>query len=163
MKLIASLIERARVNASIESDYRLAKIIGINQSAFGNYKAGRSMPNDKIVAQLCALSGDDPHLVMAQIQAERASSDEARNLWTTLIKRLSGGATTAILSVLFSIGLIAAPVQSARAGEASGEKVSELKTYTSCEVTFLSVQCFLLVRLRRMAPFWRLSLGFLLA
>ena len=144
MNLIASLIERARVNAKIESDYRLAKIIGINQSAFGNYKAGRSMPNDKILSQLCALSGDDPHLMMAQIQAERASSDEARNLWQTLVKRLAGGASTAVLSVLFTISLIAGYAQPARAGDLLSSTIAQVKSlYIVSSSVFVSSCVFL--------------------
>lgn len=160
---IADLLDRAKAGALIESDYRLAKVIGITHSAVSNYRVGKSMPDERVLSQLCALSGDDVAVFAAQIQAERARTPEGRTMWEAIAQRLRGGVSTAILSVLFTIGLIAAPVQSARAGEASGEKVSQLKTYISYSVTFLSVQCFLMVRLRRMAPFWQLSFGFLLA
>ena len=125
---IANLLERAKKNANIDTDYRLAKIISINQSALGNYRAARSWPNDKILAQLCALSGDDPQLVMAQIQAERASSDEAKNLWMTMAKRLAGGASTAILSVLWAIVLIASIPILTGTGEAVASQSSDINS-----------------------------------
>jgi hypothetical protein len=113
---IANLLERAKANANIESDYRLAKVLSINQSALGNYRGGRSWPNEKILAQLCALSGDDVGVVAAQVQAERAQSPEGKSMWMTVAARLAGRASTAIFSVLFAIGLIAAPLDSSRAG-----------------------------------------------
>ena len=160
---IADLLERAKAGARIDSDYRLAKVIGITHASISLYRVGKTLPGDKVIEQLCALSGDDAQLIFAQIQASKASSSETKNFWNVMVKRLAGGASTAILSVLFSIGLIAAPVQQARAGEVGQAHSVWVKNLYIVQSTFLSVQCFLLVRLRRMAPVWRLSLGFLLA
>lgn len=66
---IANLLDAAKAKAGIESDYRLAKVIGITHSVVSSYRVGKSMPNDKILAQLCALSGDDVAVVAAEIQA----------------------------------------------------------------------------------------------
>ena len=151
MFLIARLLDAAKAGVKIDSDYRLAKMIGITHSAVSAYRVGKSLPNDKVIAQLCAFSGDDPHLVLAQIQAERASSDEARHLWTTLIKRLSGGASTAILSVLFTIGLIALPADNARASGPQDQKTSFIDLLYIVSITKLSVWAH--VRLRWVS--WR--------
>jgi hypothetical protein len=156
MFLIAELLERAKARASIESDYRLGKVIGITHQAISGYRAGISLPKDKVIAQLCALSGDDPHLVMAQIQAERASSPEAKNLWMTMAKRLQGAATTAILSVCFAIALIALPAQDARATTLDAYKTGESNILYIVSITFLSVSDFLMVRLRRFPGLFRL-------
>ena len=126
MFLIAQLLERAKLSANIESDYRLAKVLSINQSALSNYRGGRSYPNDKILSQLCALSGDDVAVMAAQIQAERAQSPEGKTMWQAIAARLRGGVPTAILSVLFTIGLIAAPVDNARASGLESQKTSLL-------------------------------------
>lgn len=113
---VAQLLDRAKENGRIESDYRLAKVIGISHSVISGYRAGKSMPDARVLEQLCALSGDDLAVVAASIQAERERTSEGRAVWLMIAKRLAGGASTAILSVLFAIGLIAAPVDSARAG-----------------------------------------------
>ena len=104
---IANLLERAKANANFESDYRLAKVLSINQSAISNYRVGRSWPNEKILAQLCALSGDDVGVIAAQVQAERAQSPEGKSMWMMVAARLAGRASTAFLSVVFAIALIA--------------------------------------------------------
>lgn len=123
MDLIANLLERAKAGAGIESDYRLAKVIGITHAGISSYRVGRSMPNDKILAQLCALSGDDVAVIAAQVQAERAQSTEGKSMWLMIAKRLAGGASTAILTVLFTISLIAG-----YAGEARASAVQSVKT-----------------------------------
>ena len=161
---IANLLERAKANANLESDYRLSKVLSINQSALGNYKAGRSWPNDKILAQLCALSGDDVALVAAQIQAERSQSPEGKNMWLMVAARLRGGASTAILSVVFAIGLIAGYAEPARASGLNGIKTVCSNLLYIVSSTFLSVPAFLMVRLRlftaaKMACIYRLSVA----
>lgn len=163
MFLIAQLLERAKLSANIESDYRLAKILSVNQSALSNYRGGRSYPTDKILAQLCALSGDDVAVMAAQIQAARAQSDEGRTMWEAIAQRLRGGVSTAILSVLFSIGLIASPADSARAGEVQGAKTQPVKSLYIVFSDVFVTSSFLLVRLRRFFPLFRVSLGLLLA
>ena len=158
---VADLIERAKTRANIDSDYRLCKIIGINQSAFGNYKAGRSLPSDKILSQLCALSGDDVALIVAQVHADRATDSDVKSMWNLIAKRLAGGASTAILSVLFAIGLIAAPAGSARAGEGIDSQSAKVNCLYIVSSTILTVGEFLRVRLRCFPGLFRVSLLFL--
>ena len=85
---IADLLERARAKGGIESDYRLAKIISVNPSAIYNYRAWLSYPNDKILAKLCALSGDDVAVMAAHVQAARAQSSEGKTMWEAIAARL---------------------------------------------------------------------------
>jgi len=103
---VADLLERAKENAHLGSDYRLAKVLRINQSAISNYRAGR-LPSVEILEALCALSGDDAGLVVAQVEAARAADGPVRAMWLSVAKRLAGGASTAILSVVFAALLIA--------------------------------------------------------
>ena len=112
---IANLLERAKVTAHLESDYRLAKVLRINQSALSNYRNGRNLPNVDILEALCALSGDDAGLIVAQVEAERAKEGPVKTMWLSVAKRLQGGASTAILSVLFAISLLAGYAQPVRA------------------------------------------------
>lgn len=118
---IANLLDSAKARAGIESDYRLAKVIGISHSAMTHYRMGRSLPNESVIEQLCALSGDDAGVIAAEIQAARSKTPEAVGMWLMIAKRLSGGVSTAVLSVLFTIGLIAAPAQDARAAQGAAQ------------------------------------------
>lgn len=122
---VADLIDRAKARGQIESDYRLAKVIGITHSAVSNYRVGKSVPDARVLEQLCALSGDDLAVFSAQAQAQRERTPEGRAVWMMIAKRLAGGATTAILSVCFAIALIALPAQDARATTLDAYKTGE--------------------------------------
>ena len=145
MELIAELLERAKQNARIESDYRLAKVLRINQSALSNYRAGR-LPNVEILESLCALSGDDAGLMVARVEALRAADGPVRAMWLSVAKRLAGGASTAILSVVFAIALLAGSPGPARAADGQPLKTANWHFLYIVSSTFLSG--FRLVRLR---------------
>jgi hypothetical protein len=156
---VADLLDRAKAGGSIESDYRLAKVIGITHAAVSSYRMKKTMPDARVLEQLCALSGDDVAVVMAQIQAERERTPEGKNMWLMVAKRLAGGATTAILSVCFAIALIAAPASDARATTLNAYKTGEFSLLYIVSSTFLSVHVFALVRLRRFTGLLRLCLA----
>ncbi len=128
---IANLLDSARAKANIESDYRLAKVIGISHQALTSYRTGKSLPSELVIEQICALSGDDPDVIAAQIQAARSKSPEAKTMWLRVAARMAGRTSTAFLSVLITIVLIAASALPARAGESLGFKVSKETVYTS--------------------------------
>lgn len=150
---IAEFLDRAKARALIVSDYQLAKLIGKNQNVITHYRHGRSLPNEETVQQICILSGDDPDLVMAQIQAARAKEGPARVMWSRIAARLAGGATTAILSVCFAISLIAAPASDARANTLDAYKTGEFSMLYIVSSTILSVGGFLRSRLRQLSGF----------
>jgi len=156
---IADLIDRAKAGGNIDSDYRLAKVIGITHSAVSNYRAGKSMPDARVLEQLCALSGDDLAVFAAQIQAERERTPEGKNMWLMVAARLRGAAQTAILSVCFAIALIAAPASEARATTLDAAKTGQVNLLYIVSTTILSVGGFLMVRLRQFTGLFRLCLA----
>lgn len=85
---IAEFLDSVKARASIDSDYRLAKVIGITHGAMTHYRMGRTLPNESVIEQLCALSGDDPDYIAAQIQAARAKDGPARVMWSRIAARL---------------------------------------------------------------------------
>lgn len=154
---VANLLDRAKAKANIESDYRLGKVIGITHGATTNYRTGKTMPNDKILAQLCALSGDDVAVVAAQVQAERAQSPEGKTMWLMIAKRLSGQASTAILSVLFTISLIAGYAPPAGAsGLNDSQKVKADNLYIASSSVFVRWSTWLELHRCRIMGFFRL-------
>lgn len=145
---VAELLERAKAGGNIESDYRLAKVIGISHSVISGYRAGKSVPDARVLEQLCALSGDDAGVLMAQAQAQRERTPEGKNMWLMVAKRLAGGASTAILAVLFTMGLIALPAEPARAGQVQDGQTAQLTKLYIVLNAILSAREFVLVRLR---------------
>lgn len=161
---IANLLDSAKAKANIETDYRLGKALGINHQVISGYRLGKSLPNELIIGQLCALSGDDPDVIAAQIQAARSKTPEAKNLWLRVAARMAGGATTAILSVCFAIALIAGYAPTAGAGEVWGIKnpVTQQSIHR-INCVYVRATAFILVRLRRCAGVLRLCFAASLA
>lgn len=151
---IANLLDRAKQKANIESDYRLAKVIGITHSGISNYRMGKSLPNVSVIEQLCALSGDDPDVIAAQIAAARSKSSEEKTLWLRVAARMSGRAQTAFLSVLVAIALIAGFAVPAKACESHDAKTGKVNMLYIVSITFLSVGQFVMVRLRQITGFF---------
>lgn len=151
---IANLLDAAKAKANIESDYRLAKAIGITHQAMSAYRAGKTLPNAQVIDQLCALSGDDAGLIAAQVEAARAADGPVRMMWLSVAKRLQGGATTAILSVCFAISLLALPSDYARASTVDAHYSSKVPVVQIVLNAFLTVAHFLMVRLRQFAGFF---------
>lgn len=156
---VATFLDRVKAGANIDSDYRLAKVIGITHAAISGYRHGKSLPNESAIEKLCALSGDDPDFIAAQIQAARAQNEPARVMWNRIAMRLAGGASTAFLSVLFSLVLIAGTARDALAGEAPTAKLSAVQIIYIVSSTFLSVARRWLVRLRHIGHYFPVCLA----
>ncbi len=141
---VAHLLDSAKAKAGIETDYRLGKLIEKNHRNINNWRAGRSLPDEDSIERLCALSGDDPELIAAQIQSRRAASEEARQLWARVAQRLqhapramAGHAQTIFLLAVFAIGLIASGAAFARASSDNGPQISNFTRYTSYQFRLL--------------------------
>lgn len=101
---IAALLEKAKVIHSLPSDYKLALVMGISHSALTSYRQGKTLPDARVISLICDLTGDDRALLAAQIEEQRAKTDEARNLWHLVAQRLQAGAAAAIFSVVCALG-----------------------------------------------------------
>jgi len=95
---ISALLDKAKVIHSLKSDYKLALVMGISQTALIYYRQGKSLPDARVISKLCDLTGDDPAILLAEIEAHRAKTDEARALWTDIAKRLAAAAAAGIVS-----------------------------------------------------------------
>ena len=160
---VADLLDRAKAGANIESDYRLAKVIGITHAAVSGYRAGKTMPDARVLEQLCALSGDDLAMFAIQAQAERERTPEGKAVWLMVAKRLAGGATTAVLSVVFAISLIAGGAQDARASGLYPQKAEIQIPIHRIKYVFVSAAVSMLDRLQRYRGLFRLSFALCLA
>ena len=157
---IAQLLDAAKSRANIDSDYRLAKVIGITHAGISNYRMGKSLPNESTIEQLCALSGDDPDVIAAQIQAARSKSPEAKTMWLRVAARMAGRIQPAILAALFAIALIAGFAIPARSSESVDAQSGKVNSLYIVSITFLAGCEFLRSRLRQfqlLLRFWCLS------
>lgn len=116
MLKVSEFLDKSKACANIESDYRLAKIIGISHGAITSYRTDRTLPDERVIQKLCELTGDDPDVISALFQSRRARTEEGRVLWMRVAERLVKGAAAASAAVALSgclwVGEVASPVAS---------------------------------------------------
>lgn len=107
---IVSHLEKAKVMHRLSSDYKLALVMGVSHSALTNYRQGKTLPDARVIALICELTGDDAGLLLAQIEEQRAKTEQARGLWHQVVERLQAGVAAAIFALAFvSSGMLAGP------------------------------------------------------
>lgn len=83
------LLDRAKTAAGAPSDYRLSKLLGVPTQTITNYRSGRSRPENSIAMRLADLCGLDRVEVVAWVNIERAKSADDRELWQTVLERMT--------------------------------------------------------------------------
>lgn len=81
---VASLLDKAKTVHRLPSDYKLALVMGVSHRSLASYREGKTLPDSRVIAILCSLTGDDPALIAAEVEEMRATSDEARELWRSV-------------------------------------------------------------------------------
>lgn len=104
MRTIDQVIDMARQVQKVPSDYKLALTLGIGGTALSNYRNGRSFPDEKACVKLANAMGEDPDLLVVEMQAQRAKTDEARTVWLNIAKRLQIGASS--ISLMLAIAMV---------------------------------------------------------
>lgn len=129
---IAALIDKAKVMHRLSSDYKLALVMGISHVTLLSYRQGKTLPDTRVIAKICELTGDDPALMAVQIEEQRAKTDEARALWHQVAQRLQAAAATAVFAVAFVVaGWVGFPMGDAQAHASN----SNFSSYTSWKVS----------------------------
>lgn len=99
---ISALLDKAKVIHSLKSDYKLALVMGVSQTSLIHYRQGKSLPDERVISKICELTGDDPAIVLAEIETQRAKTEEARALWASIARRLTLGAAAGIGAAILS-------------------------------------------------------------
>ncbi len=72
------LMDRIKKTHGIQSDYQLAKFLGVTQQSVSNWRRGKSAFDDEIALKVADLLGLDRGQVLAWVHAERCKNPEAR-------------------------------------------------------------------------------------
>ncbi len=102
MLKVSEFLDKSKACAGIETDYRLAKVIGISHSAVTSYRTDRTLPDERVIQKLCEFTGDDPDVISALFQSRRARTEEGRVLWMRVAQRLTAGAAAGIAAAALS-------------------------------------------------------------
>ncbi len=81
--MLQILISKAEIKAGSQLD--LAKKFGIQRTRFGDYKAGRRVPDDELIGQLAEYVGLNPIETILLCKAETVGKEKA-TLWQRWLK-----------------------------------------------------------------------------
>lgn len=104
---------RAKVGA--RSDYALIPVLGITRQTMTNYRQGRTGFDDRIALRVAELLEIDPARILADMQAERATSEQVRAIW----QRIASGIAAALAVGAFGLSAVAVPAPSQAATKAA--------------------------------------------
>lgn len=105
MQPIDTLLDGVKSRHSIPSDYKLAAYLGVVPGAVKHWRHGRSLPDARVAARIASELELDPDVLVAELEAQRAQTEETRQLWQRIAARLQAGAVhSALLAVLVGVG-----------------------------------------------------------
>jgi len=108
MRTIGQVLDKAKHAQKVPSDYKLALVLGIGESALANYRHGRSLPDENACTKLAHAMGEDPAVLTVEMQIQRAKTPEAKQIWLSIAKRLQMGGCYIKMMMLIAIVAIAA-------------------------------------------------------
>lgn len=123
---VAALLNKAIFVHKLSSDYKLALVMGVDHKSLSNYRHGKTLPDARVIAKLCELTGDDPARLLVEVEAERAKTDEARALWMAVLDRMKNTVHAAIFAVVTAVALMAGFPSDSYAAQTSKSALTNL-------------------------------------
>lgn len=99
----AEWIDRVKTAKGWDSDYRVAKELGLSRSAVSLYRSKASTMDDDAAVKVAECLGAAPEVVLLDQAIERTKSTEAKAALAGLLKRLGGAAASILLAAGMTI------------------------------------------------------------
>ena len=81
MKTTSEFLDAVKERHSLQSDYALAKRLGVRHSTISHYRSGRSSMDPKTAVKIAELLALDPLEVIAAAEVERARDEKTKGFW----------------------------------------------------------------------------------
>ena len=89
---IRERLKDCKIKEGIQSDYGLAKRLGINPARICDYMAGRSTPDAYTAVKMAEILKVHPLLLLAEFEAETEKDETKRAFWINFVQRIRTGA-----------------------------------------------------------------------
>lgn len=103
MRTTNEFLDAIKTKHGLQSDYALAKKLGVKQSCICNYRSERSKFDDLMAIKAAGALEIDPLFIISAVHAERAKSEQEKAVWKGIYERLGGMAA----AILLGLALIA--------------------------------------------------------
>lgn len=139
MRTSITLIDKARSLCIPQTDYQLAKRLGINHATISRCRHRGGTLDNEAATRLAELLAQDPMDVIAIMESERAKTPEKKAFWENRLPR--------VMPLVAYLGIISGVthVTEVRAGTLA----TDLTTYTLCAVRSLMRMSRIFTRVRR--------------
>ncbi|MDH2918301.1 MAG: helix-turn-helix domain-containing protein [Sideroxydans sp.] len=104
---IMELVEKAKNRAALQSDYALAKAMGIDRQVISQWKTGKRHPSNEEAVQLATLAGLDEMRVIAEIELRTANTEKKKEFWKHYIE--SRGLASCVTMTGLALAILATP------------------------------------------------------
>lgn len=102
-------IDRVKVVKGLESDYAVAKALGLSRATVSNYRVRTPTLDEDTALKVAHALDLNPAIVLADQAMERARDAEARSAWGMVLDRLGGVAASILLGGVLVVGMGGAP------------------------------------------------------
>ena len=98
---ISELLDLAKKNNNLESDYALHKMAGITKQQISAFRIGRENPGTYEIFRLAILAGQEPAQCIAEIKAQTEKNPTKRDFWRDF-RQHAGKAAVIALALTFT-------------------------------------------------------------
>lgn len=126
----AAYLDALKRQMSIESDYALAKALGVTRYTVSGWRAGRHFPDALLCYRMAEALSIEPALVVADIErerAERAGKDAQASAWREWVEKLGGVAASLLLGAV-----LICPAESRASNGAGLQPVADPDIHCRC-------------------------------
>jgi plasmid maintenance system antidote protein VapI len=106
---IDELLDQAKKKANIESDYALAKILGVTSGNLSNIRTGKAHPSNEVAVKLATLGKMEEMMVIAEIEYRTANKPEKKKFWKHYIESRGITAVIAMCAIGLTIAITPEP------------------------------------------------------
>lgn len=99
MKTTLEFLDALKARHSVQSDYALAKMLGVTHQSASAWRKGRVFFDDSTAIQVGKLLEIDPAYVVACVHAERAKKDDEKAVWREIMEKFGGVAATVVIGI----------------------------------------------------------------
>jgi len=85
------LLDKAKTKLGIDTDYKLAKTLGIKDARIYDYRHGNRTPDNYAIARFAEILEIDPWSLVKEIEAQTEKNEKRREFWKRAAVFLLGG------------------------------------------------------------------------
>lgn len=130
METIKSLLDAAKEAEGVETEYALAKTLGLTKQQVSDYYKGRVVASEFACLQIAKALKRDYEEIQTIVRIEAEKDETRRQVWKDNLKKLGGYAAGIMLMFFLTVTLIVTPTPA----EASNGKVSTAQHFVLCKV-----------------------------